>query len=1114
MTGPSRTPPPAYAELQTSTNFSFLRGASHGEELVRAARDKGLTAIGVTDRNSFAGVVRAHMAAQDHGIAFHPGVRLDLADAPSLLCYPTDRAAYGRLCRLLTVGKRRAPKGQCELYLEDVAEARKGSLFIAVQPTRPCPDFAERLPELKGAFGENLYLAIGRFYDGFDRARLEFTEWAEREWAIRPVVTNDVHMHNPARKPLLDTITCIREGCRLEDAGFRLFPNAERHVKSPAEMAALFPDHPGWLARSVEIAERCRFSLSELRYEYPDENGDDGESPADRLARLTWEGARRRYPDGIPSKVRTGISEELRLVAHLKFEPYFLTVHDIVSFARSEGILCQGRGSAANSTVCYCLGITEVDPATHNLLFARFVSEQRGEPPDIDVDFEHERREEVIQYIYRRYGRERAGLTATVISYRSRSAVREVGRVFGLSEDSLNKLSRTVWGSGSSGVDPDHVREAGLDPDDPRLRTVLGLSAELIGFPRHLSQHVGGFVITRGPLVELSPVANAAMKDRTTIEWDKDDIDALGILKVDVLGLGMLTCIRKSFDLLRSHKGLARDMASFRAANDSATYAMLQKADSIGVFQVESRAQMSMLPRLRPATLYDLVVEVAIVRPGPIQGGMVHPYLKRRQGKEPITYPSGALKSVLERTCGVPLFQEQAMQIAIVGAGYTSEEADRLRRAMATFKRTGQIQDHRDKFLSGMAKNGYDPGFAEHCFKQIEGFAEYGFPESHAASFALLVYVSAWLKCHHPDVFACALLNSQPMGFYAPAQIVRDARDHGVTVRPIDVNHSTWNNTLETLDGENRHGDHSRSNHRHALRLGFRQIKGVSAADALAIVANRPDGGYQDLYMMARQSGLAPDILEKLADADAFASLGLSRREALWRARRFGTGRKAPSGLPLFDALGGHAHNIGVSAEFGPERPVLLPEMSLGEEVVVDYSSLRLSLRTHPMSLIRGSLAQVGARTARELPRIGDGEKVTHAGLVIVRQRPGTAAGVVFLTMEDETGLANIVVWSKVFAAYRRILMTAPILGVEGKLQTEDRVTHVVANKLFDLTGLLDHTIGTLRFERRRIGHPRTLSLKAVLPTNPAIQVTLQTLASLTTPTRQNPLKVDTHSFH
>ncbi len=1108
MTGPIAGAPVPYAELQTVTNFSFLRGASHGEELVQTARDKGLDAIGVTDRNSFAGVVRAHMAARDCGIAFQPGVRLDLADAPSLLCYPTDRAAYGRLCRLLTLGKRRAPKGQCELYLDDVAAARAGSLFIAVQPTRPCSDFAARLQDLKDAFGDDLFLAVGCFYDGFDRARVEFTERIERDLRIPPVVTNDVHMHTPARKPLLDTVTCIREGCRLEDAGFRLFPNAERHVKSPAEMAALFPDHPAWLTRSVEIAGRCGFSLSELRYEYPDENGGDGESPPDRLARLTWAGARRRYPDGIPQKVRDGIAEELRLVAQLAYEPYFLTVHDIVSFARGEGILCQGRGSAANSTVCYCLGITEVDPATHNLLFARFVSEQRGEPPDIDVDFEHERREEVIQYIYRRYGRERAGLTATVISYRSRSAVREVGRVFGLSEDSLTKLSRTVWGSGSSGVDPDHAREAGLDPADPRLRAVLGLSTELIGFPRHLSQHVGGFVITRGPLVELSPVANAAMKDRTTIEWDKDDIDALGILKVDVLGLGMLTCIRKSLDLLHSHKGLAMDMASFRAADDKATYAMLQKADSIGVFQVESRAQMSMLPRLKPAILYDLVVEVAIVRPGPIQGGMVHPYLKRRQGKEPITYPSGELRSVLERTYGVPLFQEQAMQIAIVGAGYTPEDADRLRRAMATFKRTGQIESHRDKFLSGMARNGYDPEFSAHCFKQIEGFAEYGFPESHAASFALLVYVSAWLKCHHPDVFACALLNSQPMGFYAPAQIVRDARDHGVPVRPVDVNYSTWDNTLEAPDGSDRY----------ALRLGFRQIKGLSTADALAIVANRPEVGYQDIYMMARQSNLSPGALEKLADADAFTSLGLPRREALWRVKRFGSGRKAPPGLPLFDTMNARAHNIGISAEFGPEAPVPLPEMSLGEEIVEDYSSLRLSLRAHPLSLIRDRLTRAGVRTARELTAIADGKPVTHAGLVIVRQRPGTAAGVVFLTMEDETGLANVVVWSKVFDAYRRVLMTAPVIGVEGKLQTEDSVTHIIADRILDLTGLLDSTIGDLRLERRRMGHPRNLSLKAVSApaagTKPLEPESLQSMADLSTPDRPNPLKVDSHDFH
>lgn len=1094
-----------YVELQVTSNFSFLRGASHAEELILAAKVQGLQGLGLTDRNSFAGVVRAHVANRVHGITYHPGVRLDLQDAPSLLCYPTDRAAYGRLCRLLSIGKRRAPKGECELYLRDVIDHAEGSLFIAVQPVCPDPAFEPHLPRFKEAFGNRLWLSVNRHYDGFDEARLAFTEQVERDHGIPAVATNDVHIHEAARKPLLDVVTCIREGCRLDEAGFRLFPNAERHIKSGEKMAALFPGHPEWLARTVEISSQCSFSLDELRYEYPDE-GNDGETPNQRLTRLAWAGAERRYPDGVPDKVKQALAHELDLVGRLTYEPYFLTVHDIVAFARSQDILCQGRGSAANSVICYCLEVTEVDPNEHKLLFERFVSEDRKEPPDIDVDFEHERREEVIQHIYERYGRDRAGLTATVISYRSRSAVREVGKVFGLSEDSLTKLAKTVWGSGSKGVDPKHVREAGLRPDEPLVEAVLNLSAELIGFPRHLSQHVGGFVITRGPLVELSPVANAAMADRTTIEWDKDDIDALGILKVDVLALGMLTCMEKSFRLLQAHKNLPIGLKSFRAANDEATYKMLQKADSIGVFQVESRAQMSMLPRLKPKIFYDLVVEVAIVRPGPIQGGMVHPYLRRRQGLEAVSYPSRELEAVLERTYGVPLFQEQAMEIAMVAAGYTASEADLLRRAMATFKRTGEIGAHREKFINGMLANGYDAEFTERCFKQIEGFADYGFPESHAASFALLVYASAWVKCHHPDVFVCALLNSQPMGFYAPAQLIQDAHRHGVPIRPIDVNYSDWDNSLEDPPPRSYH----------ALRLGFRQIKGFSENDALAIVINRPPGGYQDLYLMARQTGLSPYALEKLAEADAFGSLGLSRRDALWAVKRFGAGRKAPPALPLFEAATNRNHNMGVSAEFGPEDAVVLPEMTRAEEVIEDYTTLRLSLRDHPVSLTRDWLDKANVRRAADLPKMEDGKTATHAGLVIVRQRPGTASGVVFLTMEDETGLANIVVWSKVFEKYRSILMTAPMIGVTGKLQREEQVTHLVAQKITDLTPLLDRLSGDSRLEARPMRHPRNFAITAKRRSRQDALSLDQVIAQLGPEGRPRPnrLKVDSHDFH
>jgi error-prone DNA polymerase len=766
MTAHTEPPPaqPPYAELQVSTNFSFLRGASHAEELALTAAALGHAAIAVTDRNTLAGVVRAHLAARSAGIPLVVGARLDLTDGPSLLCLPADRAAYGRLSRLLTLGKRRAAKAECRIARADVFDHAEGQIFIAVPPVHPDDGFESALREYRSQFRSRLFLAATHLYRGDDAKRLAHLAALSARMAVPLVATNDVHYHAPERRVLQDVLTCIREHCTLHAAGYRLAANAERYLKAPDEMARLFHHYPEAVARSAEIAAACRFSLDELRYEYPDEVAGDGRTPQEELIHQTWLGAAGRYPQGIPDTVRASLDHELTLIGQLGYAPYFLTVHDIVRFARSRDILCQGRGSAANSAVCYCLGITAVDPARCDLLFERFVSAARNEPPDIDVDFEHERREEVIQYIYGKYGRERAGLAATVIRYRARGAIREVGKVMGLSEDTVGRLAGSIWGWGRDGIDDDRAREQGLDPADPTLRLTLDLARDLIGFPRHLSQHVGGFVITRGALSELSPIANAAMADRTTIEWDKDDIDALGILKVDVLALGMLTCVRKGFDLLARHYDRHYTLANI-PAEDAKVYDMLCRADSLGVFQIESRAQMTMLPRLKPRTFCDLVIEVAIVRPGPIQGDMVHPYLRRRQGLEKVDYPSQELRRVLEKTLGVPLFQEQAMKIAIVAAGFTPAEADQLRRAMATFRKSGLIHSFRDKMIDGMAARGYTRDFAERCFKQIEGFGTYGFPESHAASFALLVYVSAWLKCHYPAVFACALLNSQPMGF-------------------------------------------------------------------------------------------------------------------------------------------------------------------------------------------------------------------------------------------------------------------------------------------------------------------------------------------------------------
>jgi len=1098
-----------YAELQVTTNFSFLRGASHPEELVRQAASLGHTAIAITDRNTLAGVVRAHGAAKETGLRLVVGCRLDLSEdtatagAPSvealvasMLCYPTDRAAYGRLARLLTRGKRRAAKGECRLGWSDVIEHGVGQVFVLLPPDRPDAAIAAQYRSFVERFAGQVYVAACHRHDGDDDRRLaRLAAWATAIGAPL-VAVNDVHYHLPERRPLQDVVTCIRWGCTIDQAGFRLAANAERHLKSPDEMARLFRRHADAVARTRDIVECCRFSLDELRYEYPDEATEDGRTPQEELAFRAWEGAALRYPPerypmGVPAKVQAALKHELALIAELNYAPYFLTVWDIVRFARAQGILCQGRGSAANSAVCYCLFVTSVDPDTHDLLFERFVSAARNEPPDIDVDFEHERREEVIQYIYRKYGRDRAGLTAVVISYRARSALRDVGKAMGLSEDAVGAISGEIWGWGSEDDAEDklaeRLAEIGLDARDPRLSLTLRLAGEIMGFPRHLSQHVGGFVMTRGPLCEVVPIENAAMEDRTVIEWNKDDLDELGILKVDVLALGMLTCIRKAFALIELHGGPHLELATV-PAEDPAVYDMLCRADSLGVFQVESRAQMSMLPRLRPRCFYDLVIEVAIVRPGPIQGDMVHPYLRRRDGSEKVEYPSPELEKVLQKTLGVPLFQEQAMSIAIVAAGFTPDDADRLRRAMATFKRNGDIHLFRDKFIAGMVAKGYARDLAERCFRQIEGFSTYGFPESHASSFALLVYVSSWIKCHHPAAFAAALLNSQPMGFYAPAQIVRDARDHGVEVRDADVNLSEWDCTLEstsgsalgqvpiasdvdflprrrrgrTEEGARREGsarpqgpppqpstacgeggsDAASIGRGFALRLGLRQISGFAEADAIRLMTAR-GAGYADPHQVWRRAGLAPAALETLARADAWRSMGLGRREALWAIKGLGA---AP--LPLFAASAAELPEA-VKPEM-IEPAVALPAMTPGEHVVDDYRSLHLTLRQHPMSFLRAEFAERNVLPSSGLATAAVGRRVTVAGLVLVRQRPGTASGIIFVTLEDETGIANLIVRAHVFEAYRRTLLGARLLGAVGKVERQGIVVHVMVERLFD----------------------------------------------------------------
>jgi len=1052
----------SYAELCVTSNFTFLTGASHPEELVLRAAELGLAAVAITDRNTLAGVVRAWKALKtlreqtETALRVRSGTRMDassrqevasrelpcpapgplprlivgarlvLRDCPvEWLALPTDRAAYQRLARLLTLGKGRAAKAECHLDLCDLEAGCQGMILIALPPDG-LTGAEGPLRRLRRCYPGHVFLGAAPRYDGSDQAWFDACAGLALRCSAPMVAVGDVLMHRAARRQLADVLTCLREGITIDQIGTRALPNAERRLKGHADMARLYHRHPAALRRTLEIAARCSFDLGQLSYEYPDEVA-DGEAPQARLERLARAGLARRYPQGAPPRVLSLMDKELVLVAELNYAAYFLTVHDIVTEARRRGILCQGRGSAANSILCYLLGITDVSPDMIGMVVERFISRHRGEPPDIDVDFEHERREEVIQWIYEHYGRHRAGLCATVIHFRSRAAIREVGKVMGLSLDVTAALSGQIWGMSNGGADPARIRELGLDLRDRRLAQTLRLITEIIGFPRHLSQHVGGFVITRGRLDELCPIENAAMKDRTVIEWDKDDIDALNILKVDVLSLGMLTCIQKSFRLLAQYEDTLLTLDSV-PQEDPATYAMLQKADAVGVFQVESRAQMNFLPRMKPATFYDLVIEVAIVRPGPIQGGMVKPYIRRRQGLEKPEPFGPALAQVTHKTLGVPLFQEQAMQIAVVGAGYTPEEADQLRRSLASFRRMGTIGAHRERFVNGMLKNGYTPEIAAACFSQIEGFADYGFPESHAAAFAMLTYVSSWLKCHHPAIFACALLNSQPMGFYAPAQIVRDARDHGVEVRPVCVNQSVWDNTLE------RRGDGVL-----ALRLGFRQIKGFREGDAEWIRAARGNG-YPDPESLWLRAGLAPAVLERLADADAFAGMGMTRRDALWAVRAI----RAPAPLPLFAGP--------IDGEGLREPVVTLPAMHLGEEVVEDYIALRLSLRAHPMELLRPSIAGLTAHD--QLPTVPAG-RLSVCGLVITRQRPGTASGVIFLTLEDETGVSNVVVWPTVYARFRRMVMGGRLLRVRGRLEREGIVVHLIAEQIEDLSPLL-----------------------------------------------------------
>jgi error-prone DNA polymerase len=1102
---------PDFADLICASNFSFLRGASPAQDLVLAALLLGHTGIGIADRNTVAGVVRAFTALKelreggtlppikrrlgsgpgdyhfeiredlegdhDDAVALRQqlqaqakdfklvtGARLVFSDGtPDIVVHPETRDGWGRLCRLLTRGNMSSgQKADCDLRLNDLLADTRGLLLVLVPP-RDRSTLKGVISAVREAAPGNFWLAASMPRRGDDRRKLAGLKRISSDLRVPLIATNDVLYADPSQRDLQDILTCIREGRLIESAGRLLESNAERHLKSPQEMMRLFADAPEAIDETQHLLGRVNFSLQQLRYEYPEEVVPPGKTPHEWLETLTWRYAQQRFPDGLPEKIEISLKDELRLIKKLDYAPYFLTIHDIVRVAEDKGILAQGRGSAANSTVCYVLGITCVDPVENDLLFARFISEERREPPDIDVDFEHERREEIIQHIYQRYGRERAGIAATTICYRPKSAIREVGKAFGLSEDVTAALSGTQWGSWGDDISRQHVRQAGLDPDNPNLARVVGFAKRILGFPRHLSQHVGGFILTRGRLDELVPIGYAAMEDRTFIEWDKDDIDSLGLMKVDVLALGMLTCIRKCFTSLQEHTGERFDL-NYIKGGDQDTYDMLCRGDSIGVFQVESRAQINMLPRLKPRTFYDLVIQVAIVRPGPIQGNMVHPYLRRRSGKEAITFPEpkhgdkDELRNVLGKTMGVPLFQEQAMKLAMVAATFTDVEANQLRRAMATFRNVGTIHRFEHMMVDRMVERGYDPVFAANCFEQIKGFGSYGFPESHAASFAKLVYISSWIKCHHPAVFACGLLNSQPMGFYAPAQIVRDAREHGVEVRGADINHSQWDNTLE-----------KRNDGTLALRLGFRQVESVAVAEIERLIATRGQG-FTSIEQLSNRARLYGRPMRALADADAFRSLGLARREALWAVRRL----PEEDALPLF----AHAH----ANELAEEPDAFLPEMSLGEHVATDYQTIRLSLKAHPMQVLRPIFAAEGVASSSDVKAKRDGATVTVAGVVLVRQRPGKG-NAIFITLEDEFGVVNVVLWARQFEFFRKDVMGARLMQVTGKVQkSEDNVLHLMAANVVDRTIELEklwlaQSEAPDLSKRERAWHPRNVRL-------------------------------------
>ncbi|MEQ1951610.1 error-prone DNA polymerase [Mesorhizobium sp. CN2-181] len=1061
---------PSYVELGVQSNFSFLRGASSPEELVVTACALGHAALGLADRNTVAGVVRAWSQSKSIRLSkdeepvslpYHPGCRLVFGDGtPDMLAYPQDRQGWGHLCRLLTQANMRPenPKGATLLVLDDLLEwGDRMSLAALPDLSLPMDGTLALLHRLKARFAGNLWLAVAPDYRGNDRFRIEQAAACADAIKLPLMATNDVLHHSAARRPLLDVLTAIRLNVPVSEAGFVLSVNAERHMKPSSEMARLFRRYPQALAETVRFAQTLGFSLQELKHNYPEETTEEGVDPQTELERLTWEGATWRYPAGIPDKVSGLIGHELKIVGEKKYARYFLTVRDIVHFAREKAkVLCQGRGSAANSVICYCLGITEVNPALTDVLFERFVSTERDEPPDIDVDFEHEERDKIIEYIYEKYSEKRTALAAAVISYRGRSALREVAKAMGLSDDARGALSGSIWGWSSSELGEREAKAGGLDRADPVTRHVIDRANEILGFPRHLSQHVGGFVITKDRLDEIVPIVKTAMEERKMVEWDKDDLDAVSILKVDVLALGMLTCLRRAFTLIEDHYRLRDDYGRLLTLDtmpkeDQRVYDMICRADTLGVFQIESRAQMSMLPRLRPRKFYDLVIEVAIVRPGPIQGDMVHPYLRRRMGIEKVDYHSPVLEKILSRTLGVPLFQEQAMGIAIEAGGFKPGEADQLRRAMATFKRTGTIGNYRERMIKGMMDRSYPKDFAERCFRQIEGFGEYGFPESHAASFALLVYASCWFKTFYPDVFCAAILNSQPMGFYRPAQLVRDAEDHGVEVRPVDVNLSDWECTLERARFDparvnSRHAEMRRViKTMHAVRLGFNQPKGLSKDGMKQLIAKRGDG-YDSVRDVWLRSGIGIDEIEKLARADAFQSLGLDRRAALWAVRAL-DGKSAAERLPLFDRP-----EIRLADN---EPKTVLPMMALGEHVVHDYRSLGLSLKAHPVSFLRGKLDRVGIIPNEKLGAVEDGKRVSVAGLVLVRQRPGKG-NAIFLTLEDEKAIANVIIWARSFDRFRPVVMGSKFIRVTGKLQTERGVIHIVAERMEDLSSWLD----------------------------------------------------------